>query len=172
MLHETDEEIANPEVEALTARLEKLGFENRRDDCSETIERFCLRERFDWLVINIPESRLPAKFALKAGKHAIVLLNNANKPTTSSSRTTAKENSVPAKDSGDIRLLGTLVFHRVSEECSQNCLFFFGIADDVAYRNRLGPKFTISLEKQTNDEWDDEIVAIESIYGDENEERR
>ena len=38
----------------------------------------------------------------------------------------------------------------------------------VAYRNRLGPKFTISLEKQTNDEWDDEIVAIESIYGDEN----
>ena len=171
VLHETDEEIANPEVEALTARLEKLGFE--KSDATIAVKQskdFAYESALDWLVINIPESRLPAKFAPKAINDPIVLLNNANKPTTtSSSRTTAKENSVPAKDSGDIRLLWERGY---SIEEAKNAVKTASSSSVspmiVAYRNRLGPKFTISLEKQTNDEWDDEIVAIESIYGDEN----
>ena len=91
VLHETDEEIANPEVEALTARLE-LGFE--KSDATIAVKQskdFAYESALDWLVINIPESRFTGKVCTKAINDPIVLLNNANKPTTtSSSRTTAK----------------------------------------------------------------------------------
>ena len=103
VLHETDEEIANPEVEALTKRLEECGFE--KSDATIAVKQskdFAYESALDWLVINIPESRLPAKFAPKAMNDPIVLLNNANKPMEASRK---ESNSVPAKDSGDIRIL-------------------------------------------------------------------
>ena len=124
----------------------------------------------DWLVINIPESRLPAKFAPKAMNDPIVLLNNANKPMEASRK---ESNSVPAKDSGDIRILWERGFSVEESENAVKTASSLPASSSVspmivAYRNRVGPKFTIRLEKQKNEDWEDETVAIESIYGDEN----
>ena len=171
VLHETDEEIANPEVEALTKRLEECGFE--KSDATIAVKQskdFAYESALDWLVINIPESRLPAKFAPKAMNDPIVLLNNANKPMEASRK---ESNSVPAKDSGDIRILWERGFSVEESENAVKTASSLPASSSVspmivAYRNRVGPKFTIRLEKQKNEDWEDETVAIESIYGDEN----
>ena len=167
VLHETDEEIANPEVEALTKRLEECGFE--KSDATIAVKQskdFAYESALDWLVINIPESRLPAKFAPKAMNDPIVLLNNAKKTAEMS---TKESNSVPAKDNGDIRLLWERGYSVEEAENAVKTASASSVSPMiVAYRNRVGPEFTINPEKRTNEDWEDEIVAIESIYGDDN----
>jgi len=162
VLHETDEEISNPEVEKLTSRLEKLGFE--KSDCAIAVREskdFAYESALDWLVLNIPETRLPPKFSMKAMNDPIVLLNMRNKSTPIDK--TKEVEQIPTND--DIRFLWERGY---SIEDAETALKSANASSSsplfISFQNRSG---IMDLEKSSTvtETWEEEIVAIESIYG-------